>query len=89
MVKDQVLHVKGYVRFLNGILERLQHTDLSHGPTSYSEAPAEGLFSVLERVLNGRESLSLDCAEALTRISLEGPGVATMEGLSKKAVQLW
>ena len=33
MVKDQVLHVKGYVkRFLNGILERLQHTDLSHGP---------------------------------------------------------
>ena len=27
MVKDQVLHVKGY-----GILERLQHTDLSHGP---------------------------------------------------------
>ena len=32
MVKDQVLHVKGYVRFLNGILERLQHTDLSHIP---------------------------------------------------------
>ena len=32
MVKDQVLHVKGYVRFLNGILERSQHTDLSHGP---------------------------------------------------------
>ena len=31
MVKDQVLHVNGYVRFLNGILERLQHTDLSHG----------------------------------------------------------
>ena len=60
-------------------------------PTSYNEAPAQGLFSVLERVLNGRESLSLDCAEALTRISLEGPGVATMEGydLSKKALQLW
>ena len=58
-------------------------------PTSYNEAPAQCLFSVLERVLNGRESLSLDCAEALTRISLEGPGVATMEGLSKKALQLW
>ena len=51
-------------------------------PTSYNEAPAQGLFSVLERVLNGRESLSLDCAEALTRISLEGPGVATMEGFT-------
>ena len=90
MVKDQVLHVKGYIkRFQNGILERLEQTDLSHAPNSYSEAPAEGLFSVLERVLNGRESLSLDCAEALTRISLEGPGVATMEGLSKKALQLW
>ena len=60
-------------------------------PTSYNEAPAQGLFSVLERVLNGRESLSLDCAEALTRISLEGPGIVSMEGydLSKKALQLW
>ena len=50
----------------------MEYTDLSHGSTCYSEAPAEGLFSLLEKVLNGRESLALDCAEALTRLSLEG-----------------
>ena len=39
-----------YVKELwNGILKRLQHFD-SGGTTAWSEAPAEGIFSILQNV---------------------------------------
>ena len=42
-------------------------------------------------MLSGRESLNIDILECLTRIALEGPGVATRDGynLSKEALKLW
>ena len=92
MISEQVMNVKGFiVRFWEGIQSRLDHGGLSPGVTSYSEAPAEGIFSIIESVLNGRERLSVELTEALTRIVLEGPGVATMDGynLSKDTLKMW
>ena len=56
-----------------GMKERYALTDLSAGPTSYSEAPAESVFSVWERVSAGRSSLSIENTIALTRVAMEGP----------------
>ena len=91
-IYNQVQHVKGFiVKFWEGIQSRLSQAGLDPGVTCYSEAPAEGIFSVIENILKGRECLGLGLAEALTRVALEGPGVATMSGydISKQALQLW
>ena len=92
LINEQASYINTFIsRFWEGISKRTELTDLDHGSTSFSEAPAEGVFSVIENVLGGRESLELDSIEALTRVALEGPGVATMEGydLSKEALELW
>ena len=70
---------------------RFCQTDLTPSPTSYSEAPAEGICSVIEKNFQSRESLSIENLNALARIRFEGPGVATMQGyqLSKDALVLW
>ena len=60
-----------------GIKKRLKFTDLSNSPCSYSEAPAEGIFSVLSRVSNGRESATIEHLVALTRIAVHGPPAST------------
>ena len=39
--------------------------------TAFSEAPADGVFSVWERVIGGRESITLAYANALLRVSKE------------------
>ena len=86
------MHVSGYItRFWEAIQKRTKHAGLESGATCFSEAPAEGVFSVIENVIKGREDLSLECIESLTRIGMEGPGVATKEGydLSKRALQMW
>ena len=56
---------------------RLNYSDCSDGATSFSEAPAESIFSYYERIRKGRESLSLDRSNSLVRIALEGPSAAT------------
>ena len=42
------------------VQSRLKYSDCTDGATSFSEAPAESIFSYYERVREGRESLSLD-----------------------------
>ena len=88
----QIVSVNNFIRnFWGGIQKRLKYTDLDQGSTCFSEAPAEGVFSVIEKVIQGRESFGINLIKALTRISLEGPGVATNDGydLSKEALGLW
>ena len=68
--------------------DRIEQTDLSAGPTSFSEAPAESVFSVWARILAGRESLSIGNLTALVRVAMEGPNAATKDSLnlSKRAL---
>ena len=84
--------VKTYINQLwEEMAIRFSQTDLSPSATSFSEAPAEGIFSIIEKIVEGRELLSVENINALARIRVEGPGVATMEGyqLSKEALKLW
>ena len=60
-----------------GIKRRIKLTDLSDSPCAFSEAPAEGIFSIYSRVTKGRESLTIDHAVALTRVATHGPPPAT------------
>ena len=92
IIEEESESVKLFIsNFWDGVQSRLEYADLDAGATCYSEAPAEGVFSVIENILNGRECLDLDSLEALKRIALEGPGVSTIEGynLSKEALKLW
>ena len=64
------------------IQKRVVCTDLSESASAYTEAPAEGIFSIYGRVITGRESLSIDHAVALTRVSIHGPPPATQDSAS-------
>ena len=68
--------------------ERFQLTDLSARPTSFTEAPAESVFSVWERISGCRPSLSLVHTVSLVRVAMEGPAVSTKDSLnlSKRAL---
>ena len=84
VIKTCVQCLKTFINsFWSEVADRTAFAGLETGPTSYSEAPAEGVFSVIEYVMTGREKLSLKHVEALTRISLEGPKAST-----KKAFEL-
>ena len=71
------------------IRKRLQFTDLTQSPCAYSEAPAEGIFSIYGRVSKGRESATVDHLVALTRVAAHGPPAGTEDAakLSKDAMQ--
>ena len=71
------------------IKERVCYTDLSETPFAFTEAPAEGIFSIYSSVIGGRESLTIDKSVALTRVALYGPPSATEDSakLVKAAVQ--
>ena len=73
------------------IKERVKLTDLAAGPTSFSEAPAESVFSVWENVTKGREFLAIAHTIALVRVAMEGPAASTKESLnfSKRALDNW
>ena len=62
-----------------GIERRLAYTDISESPCAFSEAPAEGIFSVYENITNGRESLTIEHAVALARIAVHGPSPAVAD----------
>ena len=59
-----------YVKELwNGILERLKYFD-SDGTTAWSEAPAEGIFSILQNICDHKSSIKLSNLTKLYRILL-------------------
>ena len=60
------------------IKTRFTHSDLD-GSTTWSEAPAESIFSVLKQTITGREYLTLDHASSICRIVVNGPKPATEE----------
>ena len=75
-----------------GIRTRLDEADTRDlSCLAFSEAPAEGLFSVWERVISGRESMTLAHANTLLRVSKENPpaGSKSAYKASKKALNLW
>ena len=59
--------------------------------TFYSEAQAEGFFSVWERNKAEKGSMTLAHANAMLRVSREGPSAGTRAalGISTKALELW
>ena len=65
--------------------------DLSAGPTSFSEAPAESVFSVWERISGCRPSLTFGHTVLLVRVAMERPAVPTKDSLnlSKRALGNW
>ena len=71
------------------IQKRVVCTDLTESACAYTEAPAEGIFSIYGRVITGRESLSIDHAVALTRVVIHGPPPATQDSasLAKEAMK--
>ena len=58
---------------------RIEKTDFSDNPCAFTEAPAEGIFSIYDWIITGRESLNLADAVSLTRIALHGPPPATSD----------
>ena len=85
--------ISNYITKLwTGIRTRLDEADTRDlNCTAFSEAPAEGVFSVWERVISGRESMTLAHANALLRVSKEGPpaGSKSAYKVSKKALDFW
>ena len=71
------------------IKKRVANTDFSVSPCAFSEAPAESIFSTYGRVTEGRESMTITNAVALTRFACHGPPVATPEAkaLSEEALE--
>ena len=57
--------------------------------TSFSEAPAEYIFSIYDNVIHGRETISVKHATSLVRLRMQGPGVSTKASveLSKSALR--
>ena len=70
------------------IKSRVEFTDLSD-TCAFTEAPAEGIFSIYSSVIEGKERLTVSNAVALTRVSLHGPPPATEESarLSEAAMR--
>ena len=57
--------------------KRLPYTDLTNSTCAWSEAAAEGIFSVYGKVSKGRQSATVDNLVALTRVAAHGPPPAT------------
>ena len=55
--------------------------DLSDTPC-FTEAPADGIFSIYSNVIQGRDGLTIENAVALTRVELHDPPLATEESAS-------
>ena len=90
--EDDVLTVlDNYVEDLwEGIKERLTHFD-SDGSTGWSEAPAEGIFSILNYIIEHKPSLSVKHMIQLSRVVKEGPspGTRRAENLTRRALSHW
>ena len=79
-MEDAYKASQNYIKLLwSAIRKRVTVTDFSLSPCAYSEAPAESIFSTYARVTEGRESLTIANAVALTRVACHGPPIATSE----------
>ena len=88
-IKIAKFNILSYINKLwVNIDSRLEYTDTSFC-SSFSEAPAESVFSIYENVISGRETLSVKRATSLVRLFMEGPGVATTASLdlSKRSLK--
>ena len=74
----------------NGILKRLQHFD-SGGTTAWSEAPAEGIFSILQNICDHKSSIKLSNLTKLCRIVKEGPPPGSKDAsyMTKQSINKW
>ena len=82
--------VDSYTHYLwKAIRKRLSKTDMTQSPCAFSEAPAEGIFSIMERVKQGRGSLSVKHLVQLSRLAAHGPPASTEAAmhLSKAALK--
>ena len=82
--------VDSYTHHLwKAIRKRLSKTDMTQSPCAFSEAPAEGIFSIMERVKQGRGSLSVKHLVQLSRLAAHGPPASTEAAmhLSKAALK--
>ena len=62
--------IKFYINKLwDQVILRLDYTDTSFC-TSFSEAPAESVFSIYDRVIHGRERISVKYATSLVRLRM-------------------
>ena len=73
-----------------GIQERLAYFD-KDGSTCCSEAPAEGIFSILAYITENRASLTPGHLSKLCRVVKEGPTPGTLKAanLTKRALGKW
>ena len=73
-----------------GIEERLTHFD-SDGTTSWSEAPAEGFFSILQTIVDHKTAIKLSNLTKLCRIVKEGPKPGTNKAseIRNKSMSEW
>ena len=73
-----------------GISKRLDFCDKG-GTTTWSEAPAEGIFSTLSYIIENKPGLSVEHMFQLCRIVKEGPVPATKatDNISKKTIEQW
>ena len=89
--KSILATLESYVLSLwDGISKRLQYCDLD-GTTNWSEAPAEGVFSILGFIIENKPGLSIKLMFELCRIVKEGPAPATKAAvnISKNGVKKW
>ena len=70
------------------VVMRLEYTDTSFC-TSFSEAPAESIFSIYDNVAHSRGTISVAYATSLVWLRMQGPGVSTKASmeLSKSALR--
>ena len=73
-----------------GISERLTHFD-SDGTTAWSEAPAEGICSILQNICDHKSSIKLSNLTNLCRIIKEGPppGSKQASQLTAQSMDKW
>ena len=71
--KAKICDISRYIKSLSeGITERLTHFD-KDGTTSWSEAPAEGIFSILQTICDKKPGIKLSNLTKLCKIIKEGP----------------
>ena len=89
--KTAMKTMKDYIEELsNGIADRLKFFD-RHGPTAWSEAPAEGVFSILGRIVETKPSLKVSHITKLCRVVREGPSPASKDAINitKTSIDKW
>jgi len=73
-----------------GITERLTHFD-EDGKTSWSEAPAMEIFSILQTICDKKPGIKLPKLTKLFRIIKEGPqpGIILAKSLIESSIEKW